>query len=195
MTFCLESTEGLLSSLSVNSSLVSNNIEFNSLTQGTALSNGNNITLLDVEGWGAMGRNILVPLLKTPVLGNVVKVIPTDHNGSLHLGGDDESLEDTSTDGYVSSEGALLVNVCSLNGSVGGLNSKADGAGVTHGLLTLASYDALAGNEDGILALVGLFVLIALLVFSGKTRHCCFFNYLQKWNPESCNGRSAWIDG
>lgn len=43
------------------------------------------------------------------VLGDVVKVIPTDDEGAGHLGGNDTAGQDTTTDGDVTSEGALLV--------------------------------------------------------------------------------------
>jgi len=167
----LEHTEGLLSGLCVGSRVVGYNIEPNSLAQRTALSNGNNITLLYIESRRAVSSNILVPLLKTTVLDNVMKVVPTNNNGTLHLGGHDHTSEDTSTDGYVSSEGALLVNVVSLNGSIGGLDSETDGLGETHGFLTLDSNNALAGYEYGVLALVSLFVLITLIVRTCDANH------------------------
>lgn len=148
---------------------MSYNVEPNSLGQRTALSNGNNITFLNIECRGAMNRNILMPLLETTVLGNVMKVIPAYNNGTLHLVGDNLSLENTSTDGNVSGEGALLVNVISLDSSIGGLDSKSYGAGETKGLGAL-DY-ALAGDEDCVLALVSLFVLIALIVCVGNARH------------------------
>jgi len=50
----LEDTERLLSSLCVYSRLVCYNVEPNSLGQRTALSNGNNITLLNIECRGAV---------------------------------------------------------------------------------------------------------------------------------------------
>jgi len=110
-----------------------------------------------------------MPLLKTTVLGDVMEVISAYDNGALHFVGDNLSLEHTSTDGDVSGEGALLVNVISLDGGIGGLDSKSDGAGETHGLSTL-DY-ALASDEDCVLGLVSLFVLIALIVCGSNTRH------------------------
>jgi hypothetical protein len=50
-----------------------------------------------------------VALLVSVVLGNVVEVVTTDDEGTVHLGRDDLSGQDTSTDGDESSEGALLV--------------------------------------------------------------------------------------
>jgi len=157
------------------------NIEPNSLGQRTALSDGNNITLLNIERRGAVNSNILMPLLETTVLGDVVKVVPTYNNGTLHLDRDDLSLEDTSADGYVSSEGALLINEVSLDSSIRSLNPETDRASETHGLLALLSNNTLASYEDSILALVSLFVLIALFVGSCNTRSHDKFR-----NTESC---------
>ena len=56
-----------------------------------------------------MGGDVLVALLVTVVLGDVVKVVATDDQGAVHLGGDDGTGQDTATDGDESSEGALLV--------------------------------------------------------------------------------------
>ena len=154
----LEHTESLLSGLGTLG-LMGDNIELNSLSQRTALTNSNNISLLNTEAWTAVGMDVLVTLLETTVLLNVVKVITTYNNSTLHLGRDDKSLQNLTTDGDVAGEGALLVNVVSLNGSIGGLDTKTDVLYPTHGLDLLGRDVALAGDEDGILGLVGLFVL------------------------------------
>jgi len=137
---------------------MSDNIELHSLGQGTALSNGHNISLLNSEGWCAVGVDVLVTLLETTVLLDVVKVVATDDDGALHLGGDDEPLEDLATDGNVTGEGALLVDVVALDRGVGGLDTQADILDPAH-RFHLPGVGALAGDEDGILALVSLLVL------------------------------------
>ena len=43
------------------------------------------------------------------VLRDIVEVVPSDDNGTGHLGGNDTASQDTATDGNVASEGALLV--------------------------------------------------------------------------------------
>ena len=50
-----------------------------------------------------------MPLLVTVVLGDVVQVLAADDQGTVHLGGDDGTGQDTATDGDETSEGALLV--------------------------------------------------------------------------------------
>ena len=99
------------------------NVETNSLGEGTALSNGNNISLLDGERGRAVGSNVLVTLFETTVLDNVMQIIPSNDDGSLHLGGDNLSIKDTSSNGNITGKGALLVDVVALNGGIGSLDS------------------------------------------------------------------------
>ena len=148
-----------------------NNVELDGLGQRTALSNGDNITLLHREGRTAVSMDILMPLLETTVLNNVVEVIPTDNNGALHLGRDDKSLKNLTTDGNISGEGALLVNVVSLDGGVGSLDSKTDVLHPTVGLHLFGVGSTLACDEDGILGLVSLFVLCIVSHHPTITRH------------------------
>ena len=137
---------------------MSDDIELDSLGQGTALSNGHNISLFDPEGRSAVSVDVLVTLLETTVLLDVVEVVATDDDGALHLGRDDEPLQDLSTDGNVTGEGTLLVNVVALDRGVGGLDTQTDILHPAH-WLHLLGVGALAGDEDGILALVSLLVL------------------------------------
>jgi len=65
-----------------------------------------------------------VALLITVVLGDEVEVLATDDDGALHLGGDDLTIEDAATDGNIASERALLVNVVTLDGLLGGLEAQ-----------------------------------------------------------------------
>ena len=68
----------------------------------------------------------LVALLITVVLGDEVEVLTTDDDGALHLGGDDLTSQDATTDGNITGEGALLVDVGTLNSLLGGLETKTD---------------------------------------------------------------------
>lgn len=56
-----------------------------------------------------MGGEVLVALLVTVVLGDEVKVLATDDDGAVHLGGNDGTGQDTAADGDLAGEGALLV--------------------------------------------------------------------------------------
>ena len=71
-----------------------------------------------------MSGQVLVALLVTVVLGDIVKVFTADDNGALHLGRNDNTSENTSTDGNFTSEGALLVDVVAFNGLLGSLETE-----------------------------------------------------------------------
>jgi hypothetical protein len=105
------------------------------------------------------GKKIyLVALLITVVLGDEVEVLATDDDGALHLGGDDLTSEDAATDGNITGEGALLINVVSLDGLLGGLEAETNllvPAVVLDGLLA----SNLGVLEDTLLLLESLFNL------------------------------------
>jgi hypothetical protein len=56
-----------------------------------------------------VGGEVLVSLLVSGVLWDEVKVFTTDDEGTVHLGGNDGTGQDTATDGNETSEWALLV--------------------------------------------------------------------------------------
>lgn len=82
-----------------------------SLGERPALANGNLVTLLNTESRRDVGGKVLVSLLVTRVLGDVVKVLSSDDDGSVHLGGNDGAGQDTATDGDETGERALLVYI------------------------------------------------------------------------------------
>jgi hypothetical protein len=67
------------------------------------------VTIFDTEGWADVCGQVLVSLLVTGVFWDEVEVFATDDEGSVHLGGDNGSGQDTATDGDESGEWALLV--------------------------------------------------------------------------------------
>ncbi len=112
-----------------------NDVEANSLGQRSALADGNNITFLDVlEGRGAVDRHVLVLLGETSVLWEILQVITANNKSSLHLVGDDHSLQDSATNGNIASEWALLVDVVAFNSGLWGLEAKTDTLVVSHAL-------------------------------------------------------------
>jgi len=106
--------------------LYAEDVEADSLGKRTALTNSNDVTDLDTESGRAVDSDVLVTLLVPGVLGDEVKVLSSDDDGAGHLGRDDLSGEDTSTDGNETGEGTLLVNVGTLDGLSGGLESETD---------------------------------------------------------------------
>ena len=79
------------------------------LAERPALANGNLVTLRHTEGRADVRSQVVVPLLVTVVLGDVVEVFAADDQGTVHLGGDDGTGQDTAADGDETGEGALLV--------------------------------------------------------------------------------------
>lgn len=119
-----------------------------------ALADGDDVTLLDGEGGGDVRRDILVALLVTTVLLDVLKVVTADDDGALHLGGDDETLDDAATDGHVAGEGALLVDVLSVDCVLGHLEGQANVLHVAGTLLAITGNLLSLGTIDDDLALL-----------------------------------------
>ena len=68
------------------------NVESNSLGEGSALSDGDNVSFSDSwECWRAVSGEVLVSLFESVILGDVMEVVSSDDNGSLHLGRNDDS--------------------------------------------------------------------------------------------------------
>ena len=99
-------------------------VESNSLRKRSALSNNNGITVLATESRRDVGGHVLMSLLETLILIDVVQVVSANDDGSGHLCGLDHSLHNSSSDGNVAGEWALLVDVSSLNGLSWGLETQ-----------------------------------------------------------------------
>merc|ERR1719270_1033861 len=85
-------------------------VEFHGLGKRSALSNGEDISNLDIsEAWRQMNRHVLVSLLESVVLLDIMEIITSHHHGSAHLHLGDHSGQNTSTDGNLASKGALFV--------------------------------------------------------------------------------------
>ncbi len=108
-------------------------IESDGLGQRSALSDGNDISFLDsLEGRGAVSGDVGVSLLVSAILFDIVKIISSDDDSSVHFGAHDHSLQNSSSDGDIAGEGALLVDVVSLNGVSGGIEAQSDFFEVSH---------------------------------------------------------------
>ena len=70
-----------------------------------------------------MHWNVGVLLFVSVVLGDIMEIISSDNDGSLHLGGDNQSLQDSSSDVDLASEGTFLIDVVSFDSFLGGLES------------------------------------------------------------------------
>lgn len=63
-----------------------------------------------------MDTHVTMSLFKTIVFSNVMKIVPANDNGTLHLQFLYNSGQDTSTNGDITSEWTFFVNVCTFNG-------------------------------------------------------------------------------
>jgi len=154
-----------------------NDIEAYGFGEGTALSDGDDISLLHLEGGRAVHVDVLVAFLIAAVLGNVVEVVTADNNCVGHLGGEHQALEDSATDGNISCERALLVDIVFLGSGSRGLVAKTNALHIPHALPLLGPEHALLRHKDSILLLVSLFVLIALAVLVIQTHRSVLLIY------------------
>ena len=65
--------------------LLSDHIEADSLGERSALSDSDDITSTESEGWRAVSCYVSVTLLKSIVLLDVMEIVTTKDNGVLHL--------------------------------------------------------------------------------------------------------------
>ena len=63
-----------------------------------------------------MNRDVFMSLLESVILLDVVEIVPPYHNGSFHLHTPDYPSQNATTNANITSEGALLVNVCAFCG-------------------------------------------------------------------------------
>jgi len=104
--------------------LNSDNVEPDGLGDGSALADSDDVSDLGSgESGGEMSGEVVMSLLESVVLLDVMEVISSEDDGSVHLGGQDDSLEDSSSNRDVGGEGALLVDVVSFDCSSGGFEA------------------------------------------------------------------------
>jgi hypothetical protein len=70
-----------------------------------------------------MRGNVFMSFFTSLILSNVIKIISSHNNSSVHLGGDDHSLDNSSSDGNVACERALLVYEMTANGVSGSVQA------------------------------------------------------------------------
>lgn len=72
------------------------------------------VTVLNTESGRDVCSDVLVALFVTRVFGDEVQVFTTDNDGTVHFRRDDGAGQDTTTDGDLTGEGALLVCIRAL---------------------------------------------------------------------------------
>lgn len=75
--------------------LLSQNVEAHGLGERSALADGNDVSGGNTECGRAVGGDGAMALLEPVVLLDVVEIVTADDDGVLHLGGDDDSPEDS----------------------------------------------------------------------------------------------------
>ena len=70
-----------------------------------------------------MNWKICVSFFKSIILFDVMEIVPSDNDSSLHFSRNDHSLENSASDGDIGSERAFLINIRSFNGFSGGLEA------------------------------------------------------------------------
>jgi len=166
-----EEDEGLLDVTFNALHLLSDHVELHGLGEGTALSDGNDITDLEAESGGAVSGDGLMALLEPVVLAHVVEVVTTDDDVSVHFGRDHNTLEDFATDADISGEGALVVNELFFDGGLGGLEAKANFFVESNTFRSFGSLQFFGVEELANLLLEGSFSLvISHLRSSSKSR-------------------------
>lgn len=84
--------EGLLAGVGFLLGVNLDNVEADGLGKRSALANGHDVTLLNTgESGRAVSGDVLVSLLESVVLLDVMKVVSSDNDGSLHLGRNNDS--------------------------------------------------------------------------------------------------------
>ena len=128
--------------------LVRDDVEADGLGEGSALANSDDVTDVDFEGRRDMAGDVRMALFETVVLLDVVQVVTANDDRTVHAGGHNDAFEDGATDGYVSSEGAFLIDVVSIDRSTRRLEAKADVLVVAGLVLALLSDHARATKGD-----------------------------------------------
>jgi hypothetical protein len=88
---CSEEAELLLSTEDFSLGIDLHDVESDGLGEGSALADCDDVTISHTEGGGDVGGEVLVSLLEPVVLLDVMQVVSSDHEGSLHLGRNDDS--------------------------------------------------------------------------------------------------------
>ena len=99
-------------------------VEMNCLGKWSALSDEDDVSLFDCESRGTVSGDVSVSFFVSVVFGDVVKVVTSDDDGSLHFGGDDDTFKNFSSDGDIASEGTFFIDVVSFDGFLGGFESE-----------------------------------------------------------------------
>ena len=81
------------------------------------MTDSNNVANFDViECWRAVNSDCSMSLLISVILLDEMDIVSSDDERVLHLGRNDDSFEDLSSNANIACEWTLLINICAFNG-------------------------------------------------------------------------------
>ena len=101
-------------------------VEMDGFCERSAFSDEDDISFFDCESWGAMGWDVSMSLFISIVFGDIVEIISSHNDCSLHFGGDDDTLQDLASNGDVAGEGTFFIDVVALDGFLWGFEVQSD---------------------------------------------------------------------
>lgn len=112
-----------------------------------------------IESGGAVSVIVTVTFFVSVVLRDIVEVVTSDDNGSLHFGAEDNAFQDLASDVNVAGEGAFLIDIVALDGFFGSFEVESYVLVVPHSSSCLFGQQLLGVEEDSVLFLEGTFML------------------------------------
>ena len=130
-----------------------------SFCERSTLANDGNISDFGREARWNMNWNISMSFFISVIFGNIVKVISSDNNGSLHFCRNHDTFEYFSSNWDVASEGTFFINVVTFNSFLRCFESQSNIFKVSNSTASLLSKKFFRIEEDIILFLECSFVL------------------------------------
>lgn len=106
-----------------------------------------------------MHWDISVPFLISVIFWHVVKIVTSNDNSPLHFSRNADTLEDLSSDGDVTGEGAFLINVSAFDGFLRSFEAKSNILKISDSSGCLLSEQLLAIEKHIFLLLESSFML------------------------------------
>ena len=92
------------------------NIESNSLREWSALANSDSVADFNVaESWRDVNADCSMSFLISVILLDEMNIVSSNDESVSHLGRENDSFEDLSSNANIACEGAFLINICSLD--------------------------------------------------------------------------------
>ncbi len=126
----------------ITNNFIGNNfkdIKMNCFTKRSTFSYYNNISLFDWKSWGAVNRYISMSFFISIVFRNIMKVISSNNNSSLHLSRNTNSFKNFTSDRDVTSKWTFFINISWFNCLFGCFKSKTNVFKISDSRISLLS--------------------------------------------------------